>query len=647
MSRAAFPASFSQQRLWFLDQFEPGTAAYNIPRIFRIIGPLHVDALTRAFHAVVQRHATLRTVFDSVEGEARQVVLSNLEVKVPVLDLTEVPEKERESKALRLAIQEGKKPFDLCEGPLLRASLIRLGPETWMLVLVMHHIVTDGWSISRLFRDVTSYYAAFLENTEPALPELPIQYTEYAQWQREYMSGELLRKEIEYWKNTLAGAQTLLNLTTDHPRPAIQTWNGACQQITLDAATLAKLKSLAQKESCTLFMVSMALFQALLWRYTHQESILVGTPIAARNHVEIEEMVGFFVNTLVFRTDFTSDLSFRDLIRRVRSFALEAYTHQDVPFEKLVEELVPQRSLDTPPLFQVMFIFQNIPKQVFEISGLSIEEMNFETGIAKFDLSAEVWEDTEFHCQFDYNTDLFEHSTMLRMLGHFERLIKAALENPDLPFAQLPIMSAEEREQVLVEWNRTETDYSRKHPQPCIHELFEKQAQRSPDAVAVVAGNLEMTYRELNQRANQLAWYLLKRGVGPETPVGLSIDRGSGMVIALLGILKAGGAYLPLDPRLPDDRLSFMLSDAEPRFVLTEQKLERGVFGAGPILLDSDWEVIAQESKENPDKKLSPQTLAYVMYTSGSTGKTEGSADRARERRQPAPFHAERTRSEP
>jgi amino acid adenylation domain-containing protein len=624
MSRAAFPASFSQQRLWFLDQFEPGTAAYNIPRIFRIIGPLHVDALTRAFHAVVQRHAALRTVFDSVEGEARQVVLSNIEVKVPVLDLTEVPEEERESKALRLAIQEGKKPFDLGEGPLLRASLIRLAPETWMLVLVMHHIVTDGWSISRLFRDVTTYYAAFLENTEPALPELPIQYTEYAQWQREYMSGELLRKEIEHWKNTLAGAQTLLNLTTDHPRPAIQTWNGACQQITLDAATLAKLKSLAQKESCTLFMVSMALFQALLWRYTHQESILVGTPIAARNHVEIEEMVGFFVNTLVFRTDFTSDLSFRDLIRRVRSFALEAYTHQDVPFEKLVEELVPQRSLDTPPLFQVMFIFQNIPKQVFEISGLSIEEMSFETGIAKFDLSAEVWEDTEFHCQFDYNTDLFEHSTMLRMLGHFERLIKAALENPDLPFAQLPIMSAEEREQVLVEWNRTETDYSRKHPQPCIHELFEKQAQRSPDAVALVAGNLEMTYRELNQRANQLAWYLLKRGVGPETPVGLSLDRGSGMVIALLGILKAGGAYLPLDPRLPDDRLSFMLSDAEPRFVLTEQKLERGVFGAGPILLDSDGEVIAQESKENPDKKLSPQTLAYVMYTSGSTGKPKG-----------------------
>src|SRR6202158_2558293 len=612
MSLAVFPASFAQQRLWFLDQLAPGTAAYNLPRAFRIVGPLDVDNLTRAFHMVVERHAALRTVFDSVEGEGRQIVLSELDVEIPIVDLAGFPRSERESEALRIAAEEATKTLDLREGPLIRPVLVRLEPETHFLVLTMHHIITDGWSISLLFREVTKSYVAITKNQTPDLPDLPLQYTEYSEWQRENMSGEVLTAEIEFWKRKLAGAQTLLDLTSDHPRPAKQTWNGASQQITLDAATLAKLKSLAQKESSTLFMVSMALFQALLWRYTHQESILVGTPIAARNHVEIEEMVGLFVNTLVFRTDFTSDLSFRDLICRVRSFALEAYMHQDVPFEKLVEELVPQRSLDAPPLFQVMFIFQNIPKQVFEISGLSIEEMNFETGIAKFDLSAEVWEDAEFHCQFDYNTDLFAHSTMLRMLGHFERLIKAALENPDLLLAQLPIMSAEEREQVVVEWNRTATDYSREHPQPCIHELFVKQAERSPDAVAVVAGNLEMPYRALNQRANQLAWYLLKRGVGPEVPVGLSLDRGLSMVIALMGILKAGGAYVPLDPRFSDERLSFMLSDAEPRFVLTEKKLQRGVFGADPILLDSDWEVIAQECKDNPDKKLSPQTLAYV-----------------------------------
>ncbi len=622
--REAFPASFAQERLWFLDQFEPGTGTYNMPSVFRISGQLNIDVLTRAFRAVVERHASLRTVFDSVEGETRQVVLSNVDVKVPIIDLTAVPEGERESEALRLASEEGKKPFDLREGPLFRTLLVRLGPETCILLIVMHHIISDGWSISCLFRDVTKCYAAFLENKDPELPKLPIEYTDYAQWQREYMSGEALSKEVEHWKNTLAGAQTLLELATDHPRPAAQTWNGARKVITLDVATLSRLKLMAQNERATLFMVSMAAFQALLWRYTYQQSILVGTPIGARNEVELEDMVGLFVNTLVFRADFTETLSFRDLIGRVRSFALEAYMHQDLPFEKLVEELVPQRSLDTPPLFQVMFIFQNIPKQVFEIPGLSIEQMNFETGIAKFDLSAELWEDTELHCQFEYNTDLFGPSTIERMLGNFEKLIQAALENPDLPLAQLPILSEQEREEVLVEWNRTTTDYSRAHPQPCIHELFELQVEQSPDAVAVVAGNQELTYRELNQRANQLAGYLLKRGVGPEVPVCMCLERGPGMMVALLGILKAGGGYVPLDPRLPDDRLSFMLADVKPRMVLTEQKMQRGLFGADTVLLDTDWNVIAQESKQNPDQRLSPQTLAYVMYTSGSTGRPKG-----------------------
>src|SRR5258707_4566902 len=320
MNREAFPASFAQQRLWFLDQFEPGTAAYNLPRVFGISGPLNVDALTRAFHAVVQRHASLRTVFDSVEGEARQVVLSNVDVKVPIIDLSAFPEGERESEALRLASEEGKRPFDLGAEPLLRATLVRLDAETWILVLVMHHIVTDGWSISRLFRDVTKCYAAFLENKDPGLPELPIEYTDYSHWQREYMNGDVLRHASEHWKNTLAGAQTLLELPRDHPRPAAQTWNGARQEITLDVATLTKLKSMAQNESATLFMVSMAAFQALLWRYTFQESIMVGTPVAGRDRVELENMVGLFVNTLVFRTDFTGNLSFRDLIGRVRSF---------------------------------------------------------------------------------------------------------------------------------------------------------------------------------------------------------------------------------------------------------------------------------------------------------------------------------------
>jgi surfactin family lipopeptide synthetase A len=625
MSRSVFPASFAQQRLWFLDQFEPGTAAYNLPRVFRITGPLNVDCMTRAFQTVIQRHASLRTVFDSVDGEARQIVLPEIDFNVPIIDLTDIPQAQREAEGLRIAREEGMRPFDLCEGPLLRASLMRLGSDHWIMLLVMHHIVTDGWSISRLFRDVTKSYAAFLEKREPELPELPIQYAEYAQWQREHMSGEVVKREIEHWRTTLAGAQTLLDLPTDYPRPPAQTWHGADKGITLDRATLAKMKSLAQKQGSTLFMVSMAAFQTLLWRYTHQESILVGTPVASRNHVEVEDVIGLFVNTLVFRTDFTSDPSFRDLIQGVRSFALEAYNHQDVPFEKLVEALVPQRSLETSPLFQVMFIFQNIPKQIFEISGLSIKELNFETGIANFDLTAEVWEDKgELHCQFEYNTDLFEHSTIEQMLRHFERLVASALKDPDLPVLDLPMMSARERNQILLRWNQTETDHAAEDSEWCIHELFESQAERSPDAVAVVAGDQELTYSELNHRANQLAWHLLKRGVGPEVPVGLCVDRGLGMVVALLGILKAGGAYVPLDSRLPDDRLSFMVADAKPRIVVTERKLQREVLGAGPVLLDSDWKVIANESKENPSKKLSPKTLAYVMYTSGSTGKPKG-----------------------
>ncbi|PYX57458.1 MAG: non-ribosomal peptide synthetase, partial [Acidobacteria bacterium] len=571
MNREAFPASFAQQRLWFLDQFELGTAAYNLPRVFRISGPLNVDVLTRAFHAVVQRHASLRTVFDSVDGEARQVVLSDLDVKVPIIDLTETPEEERESQALRLASEEGKKPFDLHEGPLLRTLLVRLGPETWILVLVMHHIITDGWSISCLFRDVTKCYAAFLENKDPELPELPVEYTEYAQWQREYMSGEVLSQDVEHWKNTLAGAQTLLELATDHPRPAIQTWHGATKGISLDGATLAQLKSMAQNEKSTLFMVSMAAFQALLWRYTHQESILIGTPVAGRNHVEVEDMVGLFVNTLVFRTDFTENLSFRDLLGRVRSFALEAYMHQDVPFEKLVEVLVPQRSLDTPPLFQVMFTFQNIPKQVFEISGLSIKQMSFETGIAKFDLSVEVWEDSEFHCQFEYNTDLFEPSTIERMLGHFEKLIQAALENPDLPLAQLPILSEQEREQVLVEWNNTSVSYPSNIP---LHNFVEDQTERTPDSIALIYETEQLTYSQLNARANQLARRLRKLGVGPDVLVSVCAERTVEMVVALLGIIKAGGAYVPLDPEYPRERLETMQQDAKSSILLTQQRLQ-------------------------------------------------------------------------
>ncbi|MFZ0538614.1 MAG: condensation domain-containing protein, partial [Candidatus Sulfotelmatobacter sp.] len=571
MTRLAYPASFAQQRLWFLDQLDPETAAYNLPRAFRITGPLDVDILKQAFQMVVGRHSSLRTVFDSVDGEARQIVLSDVEVEIPVIDLAGIPTAERESEALRIASEEGKKPFDLSEGPLLRPMLVRLDPEKHFLVLVIHHIITDGWSIALLFREVTKIYAALTKNETPVLPELTLQYAEYAQWQREYMSGELLKGEIEHWKHKLAGAQTLLDLPTDHPRPSSYSWHGATEEISLDGSILAKLKGLAQAESSTLFMLTMAAFQALLWRYTNQESILIGTPIAGRSEIEIENMIGLFVNTLVFRADFTHGLSFRELVRQTRSFALESYNHQDVPFEKLVEELIPQRSLETHPLFQVMFTFQNIPKQVFEIPGLRIKEMGFEAGIAKFDLSAEVWENDEFHCQIEYNTDLFEQSTIRRMLAHFETLLSTVVENPDLTVAQIPIMSTEERQQVLVDWNQTAADYPRDLP---LHRAFEEQVEARPGATALLFEGKKWSYREVNDRANRLARRLIESGVGPGSLVGIFLERSAEMVIALLGVLKAGAAYVPLDPAYPLERLKFLIEDAALSSIVTHSSIE-------------------------------------------------------------------------
>jgi amino acid adenylation domain-containing protein len=623
MTQAAFPASFAQQRLWFLDQLEPGTAAYNLPRAFRITGPLNVDVLTRSFHIVTQRHASLRTVFDSVDGEARQIVLSDVDVNIRVVDLAAFPQSERETEALRIASEEGKKPFDLTEGPLLRPILVRLLPETHLLVLVMHHIVTDGWSIALLFRELTKCYAALTNNETPELPELRLQYTEYAQRQREHMSGKVLTREIEHWKNKLAGAQTLLDLPTDHPRPSAHSWHGAKEEITLNSATLGKLKALARAESSTLFMVAVAAFQSLLWRYAKQESILIGAPIAGRNEVEIEDMIGLFVNTLVFRTDFSTNMSFRDLIRQVRSFALEAYMHQDVPFEKLVEELVPQRSTDTHPLFQVMFTFQNIPKQVFEIPGLSIKEMPFEAGIAKFDLSVEVWENSEFHCQFEYNIDLFERATIRRMLGHFENLLRAVVENPDLSLAKIPIMSVQERQQVLTDWNQTATDYSRDVP---VHRAFESQVNRSPDATAFVCAGKKWSYRQLNDEANRLADLLVEKGVRPGSLVGVFLERSAEMVVALLSVLKAGAAYVPLDPAHPLERLRFLIDDASLCSIITHSAIKNLLpeNARNVLAFDTEGDGLSGEPTTNPSILVSSDQRAYIIYTSGSTGMPKG-----------------------
>ncbi|HET9406671.1 MAG TPA: amino acid adenylation domain-containing protein [Candidatus Sulfotelmatobacter sp.] len=618
----AFPASFAQQRLWFLDHLEPGTAAYNLPRVFRIQGPLDLEALTQAFQAVIARHAPLRTIFDAADGQAQQVVLPEIAFSIPLLDLSGLPESKRETEAIRIAVAEGKKPFNLSQGPLLRCLLVRLNDSSHILVLVLHHVVTDGWSISILFRELTKCYAAFVNNQDPELPELTIQYAEYAQWQREHMRGEVLAAEIQHWKNKLAGAQTLLDLPTDFRRPSSQTWHGANEEIVLSHTTLSQLKTMAQSEGSTLFMVTIAAFQALLWRYTRQETILLGTPVAARHDVEIENLIGLFVNTLVFRSDFRDGLTFRNLIRQVRSFALEAYAHQDVPFEKLVEELVPQRSLNTHPLFQVMFTFQNIPKQIFEIPGLSVQEMSFEAGIAKFDLSVEVWEDGGLHCQLEYNTDLFEQATMRRMLRHFEQLVHSALQDPDRTIAELQIMSADERLQVLTQWNGTAADYNRELP---VHKAFEQQAEKTPKGTALLCEGKRWSYREVNEHANRLAHLLAKGGVEAGSLVGIFLERSAEAVIAMLAALKVGAAYVPLDPAYPAERLGFMMQDASLAAVITHSSLRQQLPATTStvVVVDSS-EQLRHESATNLARPVSGADRAYVIYTSGSTGTPKG-----------------------
>ena len=623
MSQLSFPASFAQQRLWFLDQLEPGSAAYNLVRAFRITGPLDVPFLTRAVEIVASRHESLRTVFESVDGPVCQIVLSEANVKPQFIDLSAIPEHQREEESLRLASKEGKEPFDLTHGPLFRALLIRLSPSQHLLVMVLHHIVTDGWSIAILFRELTKCYEAFLQGDEPILPDLPVQYAEYARWQREYLSGEVLAEQLQYWKNKLSGAPTVLDLPTDRPRPTTPSRHGATEDLTLSADVLARLKNIAQEEGATLFMASMAAFQALLWRYTMQDSILVGAPVAGRKEVEIENLIGFFVNTLVFRADFDDGSSFRDLVRQIRAFALDAYVHQDVPFEKLVEELVPQRSVNVTPLFQVMFTFQNIPKQVFQISGLNMKEVPFETGVAKFDLSVNAYEDDGLHFQFEYNPDLFEETTIRRMTRQFEILVTGAINRPDQPLTQLPMTTSLEREHVVIRWNKTGAEYPRK---VAIHSFFEEQASRTPDETALLYRDKQYSYREVNEESNRLACHLIHRGARPGDLVGVGLERSPEMVVALLAIFKAGAGYVPLDPSYPAERLSLMIEDSKVWGVLSLQrhiaKLDEKL--PNVIALDTLAHIIRAESATNPSLAFSSEQRAYVIYTSGSTGTPKG-----------------------
>jgi amino acid adenylation domain-containing protein len=620
------PLSFAQQRLWFLDQLEPGSTVYNVPGALRIGGPLSVEVLERCFNEIVRRHEALRTTFSTVEEEPVQVIAASTNVSLPVIDISDFSESEREEEARRLALEEANKPFDLRQGPLFRTALIRLGENDHVLLLSLHHIVSDGWSMGVLYRELSALYQAFANEEPSPLPDLPIQYADFAAWQREWLQGEVLESQLSYWKKQLAGAAAVLNLSTDRPRPARQSYRGARQSIELSSELTQGLKALSRKEGVTLYMTLLAAFQILLHRYTGQDDIVVGSPIANRNRIEIEGLIGFFVNTLVLRSDHSGNPTFRELLPRVRETALEAYAHQDLPFEKLVEELRPDRDLSRSPLFQVMFVLQNAPAGELNSKGLNVSPMRMAGETTKFDLTLSVHEGGPgLRAGLQYSTDLFDEATIARMLGHFETLLEGIVANPEQRISDLPILTEAEKHQVLVEWNETKRDYPK---DKCIHQLFEEQVKRTPEAVAVVSEDRQLTYGELNRRANQLANYLKKLGVGPEVLVGICVERSLEMIVGLLGILKAGGAYVPLDPKYSKEHLAYILEDARASVLITQQRLVEDVASSSErvMCLDQDWQQIDKENGENLENRTAPENLAYVIYTSGSTGKAKGVA---------------------
>ena len=617
--------SFAQQRLWFLDQLEPGKSIYNVPGALRLKGPLDVDALQRSLEEIVRRHEALRTTFATGESGPVQIVSPSSRLTLLREEIRCGREEEAEAEISHRVVLEGSQPFDLSRGPLLRAKLIRVGADDHVLLLTMHHIVSDGWSMGILYRELSALYRAFLRGEPSPVAELPIQYVDFAVWQREWLKGPELDRQLAYWKKQLDGIPALLNLPTDRPRPAIQSFRGRTQSRVFGKDLVEGLKALNRREGVTLFMTLLAAFQTLLHRYSGQEDIVVGAAIANRNRTEIEGLIGFFVNALALRANCSGDPTFRDFLASVRRTALDAYEHQDLPFEKLVEELNPHRTLSYTPVFQVMFVLQNAPDSAMNLEDLSVSRVRGGGETAKFDLTLSVSETAQgLRVSLQYNTDLFEDATIARWLGHYETLLEAIVKEPDRSLSEFSFLRQEEREQLLLDWNKTATEYPR---DACVHELFEAQVQRTPDKTALICGEEQLTYAELNQHANQLAHHILKEaGVRPGDLVGVCLERGLELIIALLGILKVGGAYLPLDPGYPKERLAFMLQDAGTNVVLTDEdsrgSLPRAT--ARVICLDSEWKRIAQAPSVNPNVRCAADDLAYVIYTSGSTGIPKG-----------------------
>ncbi len=619
------PLSFAQERLWFLDQLQPGSAAYNIPSALGLRGRLSRPALAASLGRIVARHESLRTTFAAVEGRAVQTIQPPPDLAqgfaLPLIDLRGLPAERRDAEAARRIREEVRQPFDLACGPLLRAALLGLEEDHHVAHVTLHHIVSDGWSTGVLVRELSAAYAALSAGREPSLPELPVQYADFAVWQRQWLSGEILDEQLAWWRDHLAGAPALLDLPLDRPRPPLQSWRGGHLTTRIPAGLSRDLEALAREQGATLFMLLLAAFQSLLFRWSGQQDVVVGSPVANRNRQETEGLIGFFANTLALRGDI-GETSFTDLLRRTREVTLGAYAHQDLPFEKLVDELQPDRSLAHSPVFQVMLVLQNAPAGDLVLPGLTLEPVAAPPASAKFDLTLVVTETAQgLEAGWERAADLLDATTVARMAGHFLTLLAGVMADPERLISELPLLTESERAQ-LAEWNQTEEDL----PQVCLHRLFEAQTGRTPDAVAAVCGGERWTYRELDGRANRLTRRLVDLGVGPEVPVGLCLERSLDLLAAILAVLKAGGAYVPLDPDYPAERLKLMLEDSGARRVITREALvdRMSVPGVLPLALDRDEAPLSPESAEVPRVASEPRHLAYLIYTSGSTGRPKG-----------------------
>ena len=626
---ADLPLSFAQQRLWFIHQLDPGSAAYNVPIVLRCDGRLEVDLLDRALQMIVDRHEIMRTTFEKTEeGRPRLQIAATLEAGFELIDMRVVPRAaEREGRTQALIEAELSRPFDLAHGPLLRAKLIQVADEQYVVVLVMHHIITDGWSIGLLFEELTTLYAAGMAGQPLALPSLALQYADFATWQRDWLQGEVLDRYLSYWEQQLADMPPLLELPTDYPRPAEQTENGADVRFELSDALAAKVDAFSQEAGVTPFMTLLATFQILLGRYAGVEDVPVGTPVANRNWAEIEGMIGFFVNTLVLRGDLSGRPTFKELVGRTREVTLDAYAYQDLPFENLVEHLEPERNIAYNPIFQVMFSLQNVPNRQVELPGIALSEVESEETMSTFDLSLVMAESRgTLLGAFEYNTDLFKPATIERMADHFQHLLASLVADPDRPIAAHGLLRPTE---LAAELAAAQGPTLTVHTQ-LVHRPFEALAAQNGDHIALVSGEERLTYRALNRSANQLAHYLMDRGVGVETRVGISLNRSADMLVALLAILKSGAAYVPLDPNYPTERLAFMLADSELTHLVTDTPLVKSLpldrLAQPPVVVLVDQERAAFESRPvtDPAPPLSAENLAYIIYTSGSTGRPKG-----------------------